>query len=435
MSPAQSGPPLSESTDTDLLERALARANMRAALRRVEENKGSPGVDGMGVQELRLHLLTHWEAIRLKLLDGTYRPMPVKRVEIPKPAGGVRMLGVPCVVDRLIQQALLQVLTPVFDPTFSESSYGFRPGRRGHDAVRRARQYVQEGWKWVVDLDVAQFFDRVNHDILMSRVARRVSDKRVLRLIRAYLESGVMLRGIVVATEEGTPQGGPLSPLLANVLLDDLDKELERRAHQFVRYADDCNVYVRSRKAGERVKRGITAFLKHRLRLTVNEDKSAVDRPQRRKFLGFSMLYGNTPRVRLAPQAVQRLKTKVRELTCRRRSQSMETRVSRLSSYLRGWIHYFALAETPSPFSELDEWIRRRLRLCLWKQWKRAKTRFKNLRTLGLSQHEAWEAAGSKKGLWRISASPPVQKALNNAYWRLQGLVSLSDEYRAIRQA
>lgn len=413
----------------------VGNANIAAALRRVEENKGAPGSDGMTVQNLRPYLREHWRELRSALLSGAYRPTPVRRVEIPKPGGGVRLLGIPTVVDRFIQQSLLQILTPVFDPHFSSASHGFRPGRRGHDAVRKARQFVQEGWKVVVDLDLEKFFDRVNHDILMSRVARRVTDKRVLRLIRAYLESGVLLNGVVVATEEGTPQGGPLSPLLANVLLDDLDKELERRGHRFVRYADDCNVYVRTRRAGERVKAGITRFLAERLNLTVNEAKSAVDLPHRRKFLGFSMQLGKTVRVRLAPQSLQRCKAKVRELTSRNRSQSMETRISRLTSYLRGWLHYFALADTPTPFKVLDKWIRRRLRLCLWKQWKRAYTRFKNLRAHGLSEFEAWEGAGSKKGLWRLAGSPPVQKALSNAYWHGQGLVSLLDEYHRLRQA
>ena len=436
VSSAQPESPSSEYHDTGLLERVLSRENMRAALLRVEKNKGAPGSDGLTVQNLRPYLKDHWESIRSAVLSETYKPMPVRRVEIPKPGGhGVRLLGIPSTTDRLLQQALLQVLTPIFDPTFSEASYGFRPGRRGHDAVRRARQYVREGWKWVVDIDVADFFNHVNHDILMSRMSRRVNDKRVLRLIRAYLESGVMLNGVVVTTEEGTPQGGPLSPLLANVLLDDLDKELEHRGHQFVRYADDCNVYVRSRKAGERVKQGITSFLKRRLKLTVNEEKSAVDRPQRRKFLGFSLLFDKDSRIRLAPPSLRRVKAKIKGLTSRRRSQSLEARLVRLNTYLRGWVHYFALAETPTPFKKLDEWIRRRLRLCLWKQWKRAYTRFKNLHALGLSEVDAWAGAGSKKGLWRIANSPPVKKALNNAYWRAQGLVSLFDEYQAIRQA
>jgi group II intron reverse transcriptase/maturase len=413
----------------------VSNANVAAALRRVEENKGAPGSDGMTVQNLRPYLREHWRELRSALLSGNYRPTPVRRVEIPKPGGGIRLLGIPTAVDRFIQQSLLQVLTPVFDAHFSPSSYGFRPGRRGHDAVRMARQFVQDGWKVVVDLDVEQFFDRVNHDILMARVARRVTDKRVLHLIRAYLKSGVLLNGVVVATDEGTPQGGPLSPLLANVLLDDLDKELERRGHKFVRYADDCNVYVRTRRAGERVKASVTKFLAERLRLTVNEGKSAVALPHRRKFLGFSMELGKRVRIRLAPQSVQRCQAKIRELTSRSRSQSMETRVSRLSSYLRGWLHYFALADTPTPFRRLDKWVRRRLRLCYWKQWKRARTRFKNLRALGLSEFEAWEGAGSKKGLWRLAGSPPLQKALSNAYLAGQGLVCLLDEYHRLRQA
>ena len=298
-----------------------------------------------------------------------------------------------------------------------------------------ARRYVQEGYGWVVDMDLEKFFDRVNHDILMARVARKVQDKRVLRLIRRYLESGVLVNGVVMATEEGTPQGGPLSPLLATILLDDLDKELERRGHRFVRYADDCNIHVRSRRAGERVKASITAFLKERLRLTVNEAKSAVDRPWRRKFLGFSLLPGQAVRIRLAPQTLERVKDKIRQLTSRTRSQSMEERIRAINSYLGGWVSYFALAETPSPFKELDQWLRRRLRMCLWKQWKRTRTRVRELRALGLPERDVWEAAGSRKGYWRLAGSPPLQKALNIAYWDAQGLLRLSERYHAVRQA
>ena len=432
--PAQTKETTREPRVSDLLERALSPQNMRAALKQVEQNKGAAGADGMTVKQLRPYLLSRWASIRDALLAGTYQPQPVKRVEIPKPTGGVRLLGIPTVLDRLIQQAVLQVLTPIFDPHFSPASYGFRPGKRGHDAVRTARAYVREGYAWVVDIDLEKFFDRVNHDMLMARVARRVSDKPLLRLIRRFLESGVLVGGLVSATEEGTPQGGPLSPLLSNVVLDDLDKELERRGHKFVRYADDCNIYVRSRRSGERVKASVTAFLEDRLRLRVNEGKSAVDRPWKRKFLGFT-LYLKDKRIRLADASVKRVKEKIRSLTQRSAAVSMAERIKRLNQYLGGWIGYFALSEVPSLFHELDEWLRRRLRLCQWKQWKRIRTRVRELRALGLKELDVWEAAGSRKAYWRIAASPPLHKALSNAYWQARGLVALTDRYQKVRNA
>jgi RNA-directed DNA polymerase len=422
-------------TVSDLMEQVVAHGNMQAALRRVEQNKGAAGPDGMTVKNLRPYLKTHWPTLKQSLLTGTYRPKPVRRVEIPKPGGGVRLLGIPTVVDRLVQQALLQVLTPIFDPHFSDASFGFRPARRGHDAVRRARQFARDGWDWVVDLDLEKFFDKVNHDILMSRVARRVSDKLVLGLIRRFLTSGILLNGVVVASEEGTPQGGPLSPLLANILLDDLDKELEKRGHRFVRYADDCNIYVCSRRAGERVRQSVTKYLKQRLRLTVNESKSAVDRPWKRKFLGFSILPQKDKRIRLATQTKAKVKDKIRSLTQRSAAMSMAERVRKLNQYLGGWMGYFALADTPSVFQELDEWTRRRLRMCQWKQWKRVRTRVRELRSLGLKELDVWEAAGSRKKYWRIAHSPPLHKALGIAYWQQQGLVSLTDRYQRLRQA
>lgn len=432
--PAQDEEAIREVTVSALLEQVVSGGNMRAALRRVEQNKGAGGVDKMSVKQLRPHLMKHWSSLKRSLLDGSYQPCPVKRVEILKPAGGVRLLGIPTVVDRLVQQALLQVLTPLFDPSFSDSSYGFRPERRGHDAVRKARQYVRDGWGWVVDLDLEKFFDKVNHDILMSRVSRRIEDKATLGLIRKFLNSGIMLNGIVVASEEGTPQGGPLSPLLANVLLDDLDKELETRGHRFVRYADDCNVYVRSRRAGERVRRSVTHYLRKRLKLTVNESKSAVDRPWKRKFLGFSLL-PQQRRIRLAPQALRKVEDKIRSLTQRSAPMGMDERIEALNQYLGGWIGYFALAETPSIFERLDEWVRARLRMCQWKQWKRVRTRVRELRALGLRELDVWEAAGSRKAYWRIAHSPPLHKAMGIAYWRQHGLVSLKERYQALRQA
>jgi RNA-directed DNA polymerase len=432
--PAQTKETIREPLVEDLLERAVSSQNMRVALKRVEQNKGAAGVDGMTVKDLRPFLLTQWRSIKEALLAGTYQPQPVKRVEIPKPTGGTRLLGIPSVLDRLIQQAVLQVLTPIFDPHFSPASYGFRPGKRGHDAVRAARAYVREGYAWVVDIDLEKFFDRVNHDMLMARVARRVSDKLLLSLIRRFLESGVLIDGLVSATEEGTPQGGPLSPLLSNVVLDDLDKELERRSHKFVRYADDCNIYVRTRRSGERVKASVTAFLEDRLHLRVNEGKSAVDRPWKRKFLGFT-LYLKDKRIRLADASVTRVKEKIRSLTQRSAGVGMAERLKRLNAYLGGWVGYFALAETPSIFRELDEWLRRRLRMCQWKQWKRVRTRVRELRALGLKELDVWEAAGSRKAYWRIAGSPPLHKALSNAYWQTQGLVALADRYQRVRNA
>ncbi|MFP4055188.1 MAG: group II intron reverse transcriptase/maturase [Phycisphaerae bacterium] len=408
-----------------LMEAICERENLQEALARVRANKGSTGVDGMTVDELPAHLKAHWPTIKEQLLSGTYRPQPVKRVEIPKPDGGVRKLGIPTVLDRFIQQAIGQVLSPIWEPTFSEHSYGFRPGRSAHQAVAQAQAFIVEGRGWVVDLDLEKFFDRVNHDMLMARLARRVSDKRLLKLIRAYLRTGVMEHGLVSGSAEGTPQGGPLSPLLSNIVLDDLDKELEKRGHAFVRYADDCNIYVRSERSGQRVMAGVSRFITVKLKLKVNQDKSAVDRPSRRKFLGFSFTAGKQPRRRIAPKSLQRCKTKLRELTRRTRGVDAKRMVREVATYLRGWIGYFGFCQTPSVLRALDAWIRRRLRAVAWKQWKRGRTRFARLRQRGLSKDLAAITA-CLQSPWRASRSPGLHAALPNALWAHLGLPTLA---------
>ena len=416
-----------------MMEQVVERQNMLRALRRVQQNKGAPGVDGMDVKELTPFLKEHWQGIREELLNDAYKPKPVRRVEIPKPDGGVRLLGIPTVLDRLIQQALLQVLTPIFDPEFSEHSYGFRPGRSAHQAVKAAQKYIEEGYSYAVDIDLEKFFDRVNHDMLMARVARKVKDKRVLRLIRRYLQAGVMVNGVCIDTEEGTPQGGPLSPLLANIMLDDLDKELEKRGHRFARYADDCNIYVKTPRAGERVMASVREFVEKKLKLKVNEKKSKVDRPWKVKFLGLTFTWEKKPRIRIAPKALERFKERIRELTQRSKGISMERRLGELNTYLRGWIGYFRLADTESVIQDLDKWIRRRLRMCMLKQWKKPKTKYKNLVALGVNPEEARKLAGSRKGYWHLSKTPQMTKALDSAYWHRQGLLSLVTMYRLLR--
>lgn len=417
---------------TDLLGKMLEGKNMRTAYKRVVQNKGAPGVDGVSVEQLREHLWERWETVKEELQTGTYKPEPVKRVEIPKPGGGVRLLGIPTVMDRLIQQALLQVMTPIFDPYFSPNSYGFRPGKRAHDAIKQAQKYIREGYRWAVDMDLEKFFDRVNHDILMSRVAKKVNDKRVLKLIRAYLNAGVMEQGITKSTVEGTPQGGPLSPLLANILLDDLDKELSKRGHRFVRYADDCNIFVKSRRAGIRIMGSITNYVEGKLKLKVNRDKSAIDRPWKRKFLGISFLSNKEATIRLAPKTIERFKERIREITSRTRPLAMEERIRQLNRYLMGWIGYFQIASAKQHCEKLDGWIRRRLRMCLWKQWKRIKTRLRNLRALGVPDWAAFKMANSRRGPWEMSRN--INNALDNSYWNHQGLKSLLTRYLELRQ-
>jgi RNA-directed DNA polymerase len=415
----------SPAMEEQLMEEVCGRENCLQAYKRVKSNKGSAGIDGMTVDELPSHLKEHWPAIREQLLSGTYKAQPVRRVEIPKPDGGVRQLGIPTVLDRMIQQAVMQVLQRRWDPGFSEHSHGFRPGRSAHQAVAKAQKYLADGKRWVVDLDLEKFFDRVNHDRLMAAVARRVADKRALRLIRAFLTAGVMEDGLVSPVDEGAPQGGPLSPLLSNLVLDELDRELERRGLCFVRYADDCNIYVGSQRAGERVKRSITSFITRRLKLKVNERKSAVARPAERKFLGFSLTNAREPKRRIAAKALMRFKRKVRELTGRTRGISLEQMTGELSSYLRGWKSYFSFCETPSVLRSLDRWIRHRLRSVIWKQWKRGNARFRQLSERGIGKDLAARSAGSAHGPWRIAKSQALQVALPASFFDWLGLPHL----------
>jgi len=409
-----------------LMEEVCERENCKRALARVKANKGSAGVDGMTVQQLPGFLKQHWPVIREQLLSGTYEPQPVRRVEIPKPDGGKRKLGIPTVVDRFIQQAVMQVLQGRWDRTFSDHSYGFRPGRSAYQAVEQAQQYIAEGYRWVVDLDLEKFFDRVNHDKLMARIAERVSDKRLMKLIRAFLRAGVMEGGLVSPVDEGTPQGGPLSPLLSNIVLDELDRELERRGHRFARYADDSNIYVRSRRAGERVMESIAQFITKKLKLKVNQQKSAVARPWERKFLGFSFTWNREPKRRIAPKAVFRFKERVRELTRRTKGISIERMAEELTQYLRGWTGYFGRCQTPSVLQGLEEWTRRRLRSVIWKQWKRGRVRFAELRKRGVGKDLAAQTAGSAHGPWRLANSPALQFALPNAYFDSLGIPRLT---------
>jgi RNA-directed DNA polymerase len=408
------------------MEEVCERENCKRALSRVKANKGSAGVDGMTVKQLPGYLKQHWPAIREQLLNGTYQPQPVKRVEIPKPDGGVRKLGIPTVLDRFIQQAVMQVLQGNWDGTFSEHSYGFRPKRSAHQAVKAAQQYIAAGYRWVVDLDLEKFFDRVNHDKLMAKIAARVSDKRLLKLIQAYLRAGVMEGGLVSAVDEGTPQGGPLSPLLSNIVLDEFDRELEQRGLRFARYADDSNIYVRSRRAGERVMKSLRRFVTTKLKLAVNESKSAVARPWERKFLGFSFTAGQQPKRRIAPKAVVRFKKRIRGLTRRTRGVSTERMAEELARYLRGWISYFGQCETPSVLESLEEWTRRRLRSAIWKQWKRGSVRFAELRKRGVNFQLAAKTAGSAHGPWHLANSKALAFALPNAYFDSLGVPRLA---------
>jgi RNA-directed DNA polymerase len=418
-----------------LMEAVVGGENMIKALRRVETNQGAAGVDGLPVTGLRAYLKVHWPSIKEQLLEGRYEPAVVRAVAIPKPGGsGVRVLGIPTVVDRLIQQGLHQVMQPLFEPQFSESSFGFRPGRSAHQAVRQARAYVAEGRRWVVDVDLEKFFDRVNHDILMSRVARKMRDRRVLGLIRRYLKAGMLAEGLVKPRSEGTPQGGPLSPLLSNILLDELDQELERRGQRFCRYADDANIYVRTRRSGERVMISVTRFLEKRLKLRVNGAKSAVDRPWRRKFLGYTLSWHRRPRLKVAAESVRRLKEKLRGMVRQNRSANLKHLArEQLTPLLRGWINYFQLIEIRGAVEELDQWLRRQLRCSQWRQWKRTFTRAKNLMRLGLAEGQAWQSATNGRGPWWNAGAVHMNLALPKKHFDALGLVSLLDQLHQLQ--
>lgn len=411
-----------------LMEAVVGRENMICAYAKVKKNKGAAGVDAMGVDDLKPHLHACWAGIKEQLLNGSYEPQPVLRIEIPKPGGkGMRKLGIPTVLDRLIQQALLQVLTPIFDPYFSEFSFGFRPGRSAHQALLQAKAHMAKGKRWVVDMDLEKFFDEVHHDILMSRICRKIKDKRVLHLIRKYLQAGIMTDGLVTQPVKGTPQGGPLSPLLSNILLDDLDKELERRGHSFCRYADDCNIYVGSRRAGDRLLNSLEAYITGKLRLKINRDKSAVDRPWNRKFLGYTVTCHKPPRLKVAPSSVTRFKDNLKSAFRRGRGRNLKNFVLELKPILSGWINYFRQVELKGLFEELDGWIRRRLRCILWRQWKRRHTKAKRIMKRGISEARAWKSASNGRGPWWNSGASHMNEAFPKKFFDRLGLVSLLD--------
>jgi group II intron reverse transcriptase/maturase len=419
--------------ENGLMDAVCERGNVMLAYQRVVKNKGAAGVDNIGIAEFKDHLKQYWPTIKSKRLAGEYMPLPVRRVDIPKPQGGVRTLGIPTLTDRLIQQALHQVLSPIFAADFSELSYGFRPGRNAHQAVKAAKQYVAEGRRVVVDMDLEKFFARVNHDLLMEKLSKKIDDRRVLRLIRRYLEAGMMADGIVSQRTEGTPQGGPLSPLLSNILLTELDRELERRGHAFCRYADDCNIYVKSQQAGERVMASITRFLADTLKRTVNVAKSAVARPWKRQFLGYSLTWHKAPKLKIAPTSLKRLEDNIREVLKGARGRSLTTVITQLNPILRGWMAYFKLTETKQALEEVDGWIRRKLRCILWRQWKRAYTRAKNLMKAGLTEERAWRSACNQRGPWWNSGASHMNQAFPKSFFDRLGLVSLLDTLRRLQ--
>ena len=421
-----------QDTET-LMEKVLERSNMTMAYKRVKQNKGASGVDKMTTEELGNYLRKYWPQIKDELLAGRYEPQPVRAVEIPKAGGGVRQLGIPTVLDRLIQQAIHQVIGPIFEAGFSEFSYGFRPGRSTHQAVLKAQEYIAKGRDWIVDIDLEKFFDRVNHDILMSRIARKIKDKRVLLLIRRYLQAGIMIGGIETEREEGTPQGGPLSPLLSNILLNDLDEELERRGHKFVRYADDCNIYVKSENAGRRIMASIKGFLEKRLKLKVNEGKSAVARPWERKFLGYSMTDYGKSKLKIAPKPIERLKDKIKEKTRQGRGKELRKTIAELKPILMGWINYFRLTEETSKLRDLDGWIRRKLRGIIWRQMKKPWARAKTLMKRGIAKDHAWVVAKSNHGPWRNSKTLAMQRSFGNKFFENMGLKSLLQEWTRLK--
>lgn len=418
-----------------LMSRVVDRDNMQLAYSRVMKNRGASGIDGMRCEDLKAWLKVNWSQVKKSLLDGTYRPQAVRRVDIPKPQGGVRTLGVPTVVDRLIQQALHQAMQPLFEPTFSQSSYGFRPGKSAQQAVSKAAEYIRGGKRWVVDMDLEKFFDRVNHDVLMARVARQVQDKIVLSLIRRFLEAGMMANGVETPRYEGTPQGGPLSPLLSNILLTDLDRELEARKLRFCRYADDCNIYVSSQRAGQRIMEGIKRFLANRLKLTVNEAKSAVERPWKRKFLGYSVTAQRASKIRIAKESTQRLMHAVRTYCAQGRGRSLPQTIEKLNPVLRGWMNYFSLTQSHKPIEALDMWVRRRLRALMWRQWKRTKTRESKMIALGLDAQRAWKSSVNGHGPWWNAGAKHLRQALPTKYFTQLGLVSLVATHQHLQRS